>query len=264
MHEETRDDMANQKTTREKGKHDREKLKIRYKTDPNITIIAAVAANGCIGNQNQIPWRLKTDLKRFQDYTMGKPVVMGINTFDSLPRLLKGRLTIVLTRNYSKVQLVVDRFKNAYPGVEVPDVIHLTSMNELRDSWEAVKKQYPQYEYNELIVAGGAKLYELTFPLCDKVILTTVEYKPQGDAYFPKVEFGNKKLWKIVDSKEFSKDENNEFGYKFFTIERPSQAKILSFSGKCEISKLDRISTVEVINGTSNKSVNNGNDSKDL
>lgn len=263
MLEETRNGMGTQKT-REKGKQERERVRIRYKDDPKITIIAAVAENGCIGAGNTIPWRLKSDLKRFQEYTMNRPMVMGINTFDSLPKLLKGRLTIVLTRNYQKVQDVIDKHKAVTPGLEVPDVVHITSMSELRDAWEAIKAQFPKYDYSELIVAGGAKLYELTFPLCDKVVLTTVVKKPIGDAYFPKVEFSNKKLWKIVDSKEHFKDEFNECNYKFFTIERPSQAKILSFAGKCEISKLDRISTVEVTNGTPNQSPNNGNDSKDL
>lgn len=127
---------------------------------PRVEIVVARAANGVIGRDGGLPWRIPDDLRRFKAITMGKPMVMGRRTFESLPRLLPGRRHIVLTR---------DRHWQA-PGAEVacdPD-----SAIRLADS-------------PEIAVIGGAEIFRLFLPLADRVELTEVHAKPDGDTCLP-------------------------------------------------------------------------------
>lgn len=229
----------------------KEPIKIRPTEGPEITLIAAIAENGVIGSNNSIPWKLRNDMRRFKEYTMGKMVLMGFNTFDSLPALLKGRFTIVLSRDYKKVQEVVDRHK-ANGLIDVPPVYCMSSLEELRDSYRTIKTQFhDQYNVNELVVAGGTAVYDQFIDIADKVVLTIVKSTPSGDSFWPRdnlKEFTNKDSWRNIEERGFFKDEINEYDYKFLTYVRPQQAKIISIAGKCEVSKLDRLAAYEMVN----------------
>ena len=130
-------------------------------------IVAALADNGVIGRDNQLIWRLKRDLRRFKEITLGKPLIMGRKTYDSIGRPLPGRRTIVLTRDESF----------SAEGVEVARSFDAAAAmaERIADDMGAA----------EIIVAGGAQIYELALPLADFLKLTLVHACPEGDAAFP-------------------------------------------------------------------------------
>jgi len=131
---------------------------------PGITLIAAVARNGVIGRDNGLIWRLRSDLRRFKALTLGKPVLMGRKTFDSIGRPLPGRRILVLTRDTAF----------AVPGVEA---VH---------DWALALAAAA--EAGELMVAGGAEIYRLALPQADRIHLTEVDLAPEGDTVFPEFD----------------------------------------------------------------------------
>lgn len=137
---------------------------------PKIVMIAALARNRVIGRDNMLLWRLKSDLRRFRDLTMGKPIIMGRKTFQSIGRPLPGRHTIVMTRDASF----------APDGVTIA-----SSLEEALDTARSIAKQHNQ---PEIAIVGGAQIYDLAMPLADDLYLTHVEAQPEGDAFFPPVD----------------------------------------------------------------------------
>ena len=128
----------------------------------NITMIAAVGKNLELGRNNELIWHFKEDMKFFKENTMGKPIVMGSNTFFSLPKLLPGRVHIVLTS------------KNLDLGEEV---ILVHSLEELL---EKIK------DYEEVMIIGGAKVYQELLEYSNKLLLTEIDAEEEtADAYFP-------------------------------------------------------------------------------
>lgn len=129
-----------------------------------ISLIAAVAENGVIGNKGDIPWRIRSDFQYFKDMTIGKPVIMGRKTFETLPGgPLKDRPNIVITRDASYTP----------PGATV-----VTSLDEALD----VARRHGG---NEIMIAGGAEIYKLALPLADRLYINEIHMKPEGDTYFP-------------------------------------------------------------------------------
>ena len=160
----------------------------------NITMIAAVGKNLELGRKNDLIWRFKEDMKFFREQTMGKPMVMGYNTFLSLPGLLPGRKHIVLS--FEKIDLGKD--------VEV-----VTSMDELLDKI---------VEYPEVMIIGGASIYKQMLEYSNKLISTEVDAEAKdADVYFPKF---NKKDW----TKEvLSEQEENDIKFKHLVYTRKSK-----------------------------------------
>ncbi|MFI5711838.1 dihydrofolate reductase [Kribbella sp. NPDC051620] len=125
-----------------------------------VILIAAVGANGVIGRDNDLPWRIREDLQHFKALTLGHTLVMGRKTYDSIGRPLPGRRTVVVTR---QLDWSVD-------GVEV--VHDLDIALKLADS-------------NDLYVAGGGEIYRQALPYADRLELTEVDQSPDGDVTFP-------------------------------------------------------------------------------
>ena len=134
-----------------------------------LCMIAALAQNRVIGRDNQLPWHLPADLKHFKALTLGKPIIMGRKTWDSLGRPLPGRLNLVVSRQPS-LQL---------EGAEV--FASLTEALVRADAWAR------EQGVSELMLIGGAQLYELGLAQADRLYLTRVAVSPEGDAYFPEV-----------------------------------------------------------------------------
>ena len=136
----------------------------------DIVVLAAVAENGVIGRGNALPWRLKSDMVHFRDVTMGKPVVMGRKTYLSIGKPLKGRTTIVVSRDRAF----------AAPGVLVaPNLDYALAAargDALRRGADAV------------IVAGGADIYIQALPAASRLAMTEVHKRVEGDAYFPAID----------------------------------------------------------------------------
>ncbi len=129
--------------------------------DSRITIIAAVARNGAIGRAGSLPWRLPDDLKFFMHATLGKPVIMGRATFETLPGPLPKRRNIVVTR----------QGKYEKEGIEVASSLE-----------EAIALAG---DAEQIMIAGGAKIYALALPLAARLVLTEVDAQPEADTYFP-------------------------------------------------------------------------------
>ena len=158
-----------------------------------VSIIAAMDRNRLIGNRNQLPWHLPADLAHFKQVTMGKPIIMGRKTYESIGRALPGRTNIVLTRSSDF---------NA-EGV-------LTA-NTLEQALDYVSAE------DEVMIIGGSAIYELTLPRADQLYLTYVENSFEGDAWFPDFDLDQ---WHVIASEEHSADEKNSSAYRFVTYAR--------------------------------------------
>jgi dihydrofolate reductase len=152
---------------------------------PIITLIAAIADNGVIGSHNSLPWYLPEDLKRFKKLTEGKTVVMGKKTFDSivtrLGKPLPNRVNVVLTRQ---------------DNLDLPDgvlVIH-------------EPKDIENIEANEIMIIGGGQVYQELINQADKLHITHVHQKPEGDIVFPAINWQewNKVFEEVHDGYTFS------------------------------------------------------------
>lgn len=135
-----------------------------------LCLIAAMGENRVIGVDNQLPWRLPGDLKYFKARTLGKPVVMGRKTWDSLGRPLPGRLNLVVSRQ-AGLQL---------EGAEV--------FASLPEALQRAQSWAQEQGVDEVMLIGGAQLYEQALPLAERLYLTRVALSPAGDAWFPPFE----------------------------------------------------------------------------
>ncbi|MEQ1489680.1 MAG: dihydrofolate reductase [Terricaulis sp.] len=135
-------------------------------TNPKLTLVVAVAKNGVIGRDGNLPWRLSSDMKRFKAATMGKPVLMGRKTWDSLPRKpLPGRQNLVLTRD---ADFAAD---GAWVYTDLDAVL------------AAARAMAEAAGVEEACVIGGAQLYNAVLPQADRINLTEVNLAPEGDAH---------------------------------------------------------------------------------
>ncbi len=158
-----------------------------------ISIIVAASSNNVIGVQGELPWRLSGDLQRFKALTMGKPVVMGRLTHESIGRALTGRQNIVITRQQGYV-------------AEGCDVVQSTDA--------AVTAAA---DADEIMIIGGGDIYRQFLPRAQRMYLTRVEVKLEGDAHFPSLDETD---WQESASEEHAADESNEYSYSFKVLER--------------------------------------------
>lgn len=158
-----------------------------------IAIIVATDEQGLIGKENDLPWKLSADLQYFRRVTMGKPLIMGRNTHESIGRALPGRKNIILTKN------------KAYQ-VEDCTVVH--SINDALVACDRVE---------EVMVMGGASLYEQLLPTADKLYLTQVHASLAGDTWFP---VWNKNEWSEISREDYLADEKNDYAYSFIVYEK--------------------------------------------
>jgi dihydrofolate reductase len=157
------------------------------------SIVVAVARNGVIGRDNQLPWRLSDDLKYFKQVTMGRPVIMGRRTWQSIGKPLPGRKNIVITR---------DR------GFEAPGCVVVHSLPE---AWQAAEGA------DEACVIGGTTLFEETLPLADVIHLTEVEADVEGDTWFPPFD---RSQWRETEVARHPADARNAYPFRIVRLER--------------------------------------------
>jgi dihydrofolate reductase len=159
---------------------------------PLISLIVAMAQNGVIGRDNALPWRLPADLKRFKAFTLGKTVLMGRKTFESIGRPLHGRDNLVLTR---------DRRWLASGVI----VVH------------SVEQALTQAGDKELVAIGGAQIYRLLMPFARRIYLTHVHADVPGDTFFPDFD---PTQWDDVECRMHPADEEHAYPVTFVTLER--------------------------------------------
>ena len=164
-----------------------------------LSLIVAVAENGVIGRDNKLPWYIPADLRYFKQVTLGKPVIMGRKTWESMNRALPGRTNIVITRQ-SDYQAEGARV--------VPDLaaaIELAESTALIDGVE------------ELMVIGGAEIYRLALPLADRLYLTEVHADVAGDTFFPDWD---REDWQEMAREQHEAPGEDNYRYSFAVYER--------------------------------------------
>jgi dihydrofolate reductase len=160
---------------------------------PLVSLIVAMAQNGVIGRENALPWRLPEDLRRFRSFTLGKPILMGRKTFDSIGRPLPGRVNLVLTRDRRWLAAGVT-------------AVH---------SVEEALTQAGSSE--ELVAIGGAEIYRLVLPFARRIYLTHVHADVEGDIYFPDFD---PTQWADVECSMHPADDDHAYPITFVTLER--------------------------------------------
>ena len=166
----------------------------------DIVILAAVAENGVIGRGNALPWRLKSDMKHFRAFTMGKPVVMGRKTYLSIGKPLTGRTTIVVSRDrrVSPRRVVV-----VAPNLDA--ALAAARGDALRRNAAAI------------VIAGGAEIYAQALPLATRLAITDVHKRVEGDAAFPP---SIRQIWRESARNDKSRPPRTKLPFAFVTYER--------------------------------------------
>ncbi len=157
-----------------------------------LSLIVAMASNRTIGLNNQMPWHLSADLKKFKKITMGHPIIMGRKTFESIGRPLPGRENIIISRN---------------PDYQQPDCLVFNTLDSALQSCA---------EIDEVFVIGGATLYATTLAQADRLYITEIQQAFEGDTWFPEIK---KEQWQEVAREDISDDSSVNFNYSFIVYE---------------------------------------------
>ncbi|SKA13375.1 dihydrofolate reductase [Consotaella salsifontis] len=168
-------------------------------SEPRIVAVVAMAENGIIGRQGAMPWRLPTDLKRYRRLTMGKPMIMGRKTLESIGRILDGRDTIVLSH---QAALPV---AGAHLAASPNDA--LTLARDLASGRGS----------DEIVIAGGGEIYRLFLDRTERLYVTLVAATPEGDARFPDIDEG---IWLKVQDETVPATEKDSAAMRFLVFDR--------------------------------------------
>ena len=160
---------------------------------PRVTLVVAVADNGVIGRAGDLPWRLPDDLKRFKQTTLGKPILMGRKTWDSIGRPLPGRRNIILSTRPGFTAAGADVF----PTLDA--ALHACAGEP------------------EVMVIGGAEIYRVALPLASRIHLTRVHAAPEGDTFLELPLDG----WRELSREDHPADDRHAHAFSFVTLDRP-------------------------------------------
>lgn len=159
-----------------------------------IAMIAAMAKNNVIGKDNDMPWHLPDDLKFFKSKTLGKPVIMGRRTFESIgSRPLPNRPNVVISRN---------------PDIQIEGAEVYTSIEQALSQFQGE---------DEVIIMGGGQLYREMLPKADRLYLTLIDAELDGDTFFPPWQ---ELAWKTLESVKHGVDEKHAYAFEFITLDK--------------------------------------------
>ena len=158
-----------------------------------ISIIVAMASNRAIGLNNQMPWHLSADLKKFKQITMGSPILMGRKTYESIGRALPGRDNIIISRNVNYQQQGCFVFNSIDHAI-----VHCQ-------------------QHDEIFIIGGANFYQTMLPRTTTLYLTHINQSFEADTFFPSI---NQEEWKEVAREDIDNDSSVDFSYSFLTLDR--------------------------------------------
>lgn len=154
-----------------------------------LSIIVALDSNNLIGSNNKLPWHLPADLKNFKNITIGKTVIMGRKTYESIGKPLKERRNIVITRSKNYIAM----------GCEV--------VTSLEESIELSKND------SEVFIIGGAQIIQQALPLCSKLYFTRIYHEFEGDTFLNDLDLSK---WRLVSEQNHEADEKNKWSYSFY------------------------------------------------
>ena len=164
-----------------------------------LSVIVAVAENGIIGHDGDLPWHLSADLRRFKRLTTGHPILMGRKTWESIGRPLPGRTSVVISRQPD--------YETGYP-----EVLLAANLDEA-----LARARNVEENTGEAFLIGGARIYEMALPRADRLLLTRVHANPEGDVSFPQVNWDE---WQLVDEEKNEADDKNDFAHTFQVFQR--------------------------------------------
>lgn len=164
-----------------------------------LALIVAQSDNRVIGRNNALPWHLPEDLKYFKSVTMGKVIIMGRKTYESIGRPLPGRTNLVVSRD---------------PDYRAEGITVVNSLVQAVEQAEAVSAINGE---EEALIIGGANLYEQALPQVQRLYLTQVHHQVNGDAFFPELEMDQ---WQQLSRQDFPAVEPNPYDYSFIVLER--------------------------------------------
>ncbi len=160
-----------------------------------LSLLVAADENNVIGKNNKLPWHLPNDLKYFKNLTWGMPILMGRKTFESIGKALPGRKSIVITRSLDWHESSVD-------------VVH---------SIQYAFTKAEEYGVKEIFVIGGAEIFRTSFPQANRIYLTRIHHKFDGDVFFPEIP---KNEWHLAQSRFCAADEKNKYAHTYEVWER--------------------------------------------
>lgn len=164
-----------------------------------LALVWAMSQNRTIGRDNSLPWHLPEDLRYFKRITMGKPIIMGRKTWDSIGRPLPGRVSIVISRN---------------PGFQPEGAMTVTT---LQDAIKLAEEIALRDDMEEAAVIGGAEIFALALPASDRLYVTEVHAEVPGDVFFPEFDPDS---WREISRESFSASEANPYDYSFVVLDR--------------------------------------------
>lgn len=164
---------------------------------PTLSAILAMSENHVIGKENQLPWHMPADMRHFREITSGHIVLMGRKTYESIGKPLPNRTNIVLTR---------------HPQYQAPGCTIVPSIIEALKFVETHSQ-----EKQEIFVIGGAEIYHLLLPYCNRIYLTLIHHHFDGDVYFPVIE---PRDWDETKRIDYAADPENPYPYSFIWLER--------------------------------------------
>lgn len=170
---------------------------------PRRTIVVAYARNRMIGRDNWMPWQLPSDLKHFKSATMGKPMILGRKTFQSIGKPLPGRTMIVVTRD---------------PGFQADGIQVVSSIRQALDVADAVANRDG---VRDVIIAGGGQIYAEALPFTDRIIATEVALEPEGDTQFPELDPAH---WIVSSRVAGERGPRDDAAFEIVTYDRLSAA----------------------------------------
>jgi dihydrofolate reductase len=169
----------------------------------DIVLVVAVAENGVIGRDNAMPWRIKSDLQYFRSVTIGRPVVMGRKTFQSIGKPLPRRTNIVVSRD---------------PSFAAAGVVAAT---DLTSALQAARGDALRRNADSIAVIGGTEIFRQMLPFANRLLVTEVHAKPEGDTYLPEMD---PTLWCETERRRQPKGPDDDYGFSFVTYMRSGAA----------------------------------------
>jgi dihydrofolate reductase len=168
-------------------------------TSPRVVFHYAVADNGVIGKDNDMPWHVSSDLKRFKAMTMGKPLIMGRRTFESIGRPLPGRSNIVVTRD---------------AGFQKEGILVVSSIDEALAQARAIAEADG---VDEIAIIGGGSIYNALWDRAERLYVTHVHTEPEGDTFLPAIDPA---VWQKVSREPMIQNQNDSAAMTFVVYER--------------------------------------------
>ena len=172
---------------------------MRETTSLPVSLVVAVADNGVIGRGNALPWDLPDDLQHFKRTTMGRPIIMGRKTFESIGRPLPGRLNIILTRD------------SAWTAASVTAVTSMSQAIEVAEGQAFIDGT------DSVMVIGGAEVYRQALPFASRAFLTRVHGRVQGDAFF---DLAQLESWREIARSDIAAGTQNSHNFSIIELEK--------------------------------------------